>query len=134
VQLGDLNGDGWSEIVLVGKGQSGAELLVLWNLQGNFNQANFTSLELSSDTSAFLLMNLDEDAALEVLVAAGPRLLAFNVVDAQLEDMDLTIDRDENPIGSMASADLNGDGLPDLLLGQLEDMTFFRSIPRNEAP
>ncbi len=142
LQLGDLDGDGWRDIVLLGETPDGeARILVLWNDgAGQFDTANSSTAWQPIETTAYLLLNVDEDPALEVLVAASyssaPELgtiEAYDVVDRRLLDLYPVLDLYNQDIAVMESADFDRDGVRDLVLGHSDSMSLYRSLPRNET-
>jgi hypothetical protein len=137
LQLSDLDGDGQTDIAVAGKAMDGTmRALVLWNDQGLFDPTRATAIDLPADTAAFVLMNLDEDPSLELLVAAGRELTLYDGRARGLVSLGSPpgLEAEAAPILRMASADFDGDGVPDLALGHLDFIELFRSVPKNESP
>jgi hypothetical protein len=134
-RLGDLDGDGLNEVVLIGENETQhVQLLVMWNDGGSFATASHSELALPDGTSAFLLFNADPDPALEVLVADGDSLLLLDANGREgFEQRQVELDAAVPWIVSMAAADLDRDGVVDLALGHDESVSLLRSVPRNES-
>jgi hypothetical protein len=128
LQLGDVDGDGWRDIVLVGQHGADAELVVIFNDAGDFSANWHAALPISRETSALGLINLDADAGLEIVVAAGSFLTVYDGADQSLSEANLSfqIISEGGDVRAIETADFDRDGVPDLVFGHEDQMTLYR--------
>lgn len=135
LQLGDVDGDGQQDIVVIGGTEEiEVELLVLWNDDGQFDLANSARVRVPVEASAYLLVNLDDDAELEILLAVGETFAAYEARDHDLRDFPTppALVSEGGVVSVMQSADFDEDGVPDLVLGHPDAMTFYRGVPAGQ--
>jgi hypothetical protein len=126
VLLGDLNNDGWKEIVFSG----GDQIYIYWSDRGAFDASRVTVLKAAGITSMFArgslhsaVADVDGDGRNELIIATA------HGVEIRSQD-DLSQTRDFLPLEYcrwVSAADLNGDGRIDLVASRYEDGRFYDS-------
>src|ERR1700691_4239710 len=132
IAAGDVNGDGWPDLVLTSGEEDFATITVLLNNQhGGFTQSTVltcqTPFTIECDPSEVLLADVNGDGILDLIV--GEVSLGGVVVylgDGQggfAQEQELT-DALEAP-GPIMVADVNGDGIPDIGLMEAGTLGIF---------
>ncbi|HEX2880698.1 MAG TPA: VCBS repeat-containing protein, partial [Polyangiaceae bacterium] len=134
LQLGDVDGDGWCDIVVVGQQGGSVQIEVLWNEDGNFAADRQAMLPLPLDTSAFALVNLDTDAGLEILVAAGSTFTVYDGANQSLSEaiLNYSLISEGGDVRAIETTDFDRDGVPDLVLGHEDQMTLYRGFAADQ--
>lgn len=134
LQLGDVDGDGWRDIVLIGQDGSEAVLMVLWNDGGEFATDRAGRFVIPPEVTAFGLVNLDVDGGLEIIVAAGSVLTVYDGAEQQLADavLNFGIISEGGDVRVIQSADFDRDGVPDLVFGHEDQMTLYRGFATDQ--
>ena len=129
VDAGDIDLDGEMDLLLcrhLDDGSYSAGSLILWGDSGDFSTATELATEGCADQ---LLEDLDGDGLLDVVFANYRSDTGFDVGssiywnDGQRFDIATVEALDTIAAWSVQSADLNGDGLADLVFGALADAT-----------
>ncbi|MBT3274638.1 MAG: VCBS repeat-containing protein, partial [Spirochaetales bacterium] len=120
--VGDLNGDGFSEVVFAG----GNQLWIYWNRNGQFNPDDRTILDFTGGLTEMEfrigaifahIADIDGDGKNELIVAAAQG------IEIRRQD-DLTVTASEIPLASctwLHTADLTGDGSLDMIASRYQD-------------
>ena len=106
--LGDLNGDGHQDLVTLGGTTLAA---VIGAGDGTFNSCTTHTVTAANANSSLIVQDLNGDGALDVLVQSGYSAYAlYGFGNGALQPEVYVLDT----YGPMVTADLNGDGIPDL--------------------
>lgn len=126
VILGDLNGDGWKEIVFAG----GNRIYIYWNEAGSFSPENLTIIEAEGNSTMFCvgairveIADVDSDGRNELLIAS------LEGVEIRTQD-DWRAVKQILPMKyctSVEAADLDGDGHPEIITSRYHDGFFYES-------
>lgn len=120
--VGDLNGDGWSEVVFAG----GSQVWIYWNREGRLHPEDRTVMDVTGGVSeeesrigpVFVhIADVDGDGRNELVVAAAEG------VEIRSQD-DLSSIRGFLPLTScmwVDTVDLDGDGRPELVASRFQD-------------
>lgn len=124
VILGDLNCDGWKEIVFTG----GNRVYIYWNDKGSFNRDNLTILEAEGNSTMFgggalhaEIADLDGDGRNELLIAAREGV-GIRTQDDLHSIKTLLPEKDCRWIEAV---DLDGDGRLDLVTSRYQNGFFY---------
>jgi hypothetical protein len=123
--LGDLDGDGDLDVVY----PNGASVVVWYN----DNTGGFTSgptiatAQLSND---LVLLDIDNDNDLDIVMGNGPLQVVLNNGNGTFTAQPSTFSAGSGPLQVLATADFDGDGLPDVVAGRAvanSGLNFFRN-------
>ena len=130
IALGDLNNDGWLDLVM--GGATGQETRVFGNDKGkslDFIESDVFYDDYDSEDSDLVLLDYDGDMDLDLLITAGSIELDFNSEYYQdrlyIQESDLTFERLDDELfktpslasRGAATLDIDGDGDLDFLIG-----------------
>ena len=120
VTVGDLNNDGWSDILFAGGGQ----IWIYWNREGHFDEKNRTILDFSAESTEFRvgavvahIADVDGDGRNELLVAADDGIYIHSQ-----DDLTKAIAHLPLPACTwIETADLNVNGHLDIIASRFHD-------------
>src|ERR1019366_7540148 len=133
IAAGDLNGDGWPDLVLTsGPENSTIGIFVLLNNQhGGFTQSSFNpctkTYTLGCDPSEILLADVNHDGNLDLVVgqvSLGGVVVYLGDGKGRFTEGQALTDVLNAP-GAVMVADLNGDGIPDIGLMEAGTLGIF---------
>jgi len=119
---GDLNGDGYQDLVVVESGGTGAGVLAILLGEGNGHFRLKATYKLGAEAGFVAVADFNNDGRLDVATtdagngSEGVLRVFFGTGKGTLQK--LTIYKIANTPGALAAGDLNGDRLPDLAVNQ----------------
>jgi hypothetical protein len=124
ISAGDINGDGWPDLVLYDWGYSNTIYILLNNQHGGFTQTTLQDTEDDGPPFYILLAKLNANGNVDMIVSqyglARATIYAGDGKGGFTLKNTLTFPTDEPSL--LTAADVNGDGAPDLLLLNTESL------------
>jgi hypothetical protein len=117
VEVADLNGDGWPDVLVAGGGSRARLFIWMNNGDGTLKAAGLVgSREYGNNYSAVSLVDLNGDGAPDIVMSGDTTVYVFlNSGKGQFAGAtEVKINVDGAHMGGLAIADLNGDGRPDI--------------------
>ena len=126
--IGDINGDGFVDIIIVEQNDDEVSWYPHLDGQGNFGDKIIIDLS-SDDTHVGTVSDIDNDGDLDIIVGGQPKLVWYENIDGQGQFSGAKI----IATISMAifhyveSADMDGDGFKDLVIGATNKIGWYKN-------